>query len=97
MYSSVTSGTDVFCDWPFLGYSCVSLETATNFRFFLIITISWKEKLSKSEDWNIFLLFSIKFLSATECALFFNEEIAFNQQQSTELKSWIISSDYISY
>ena len=97
MYSSVISGKDLFCDGPFLGYSCVSLETATNFRLFLNVAISWREKLSTSEDWNNFLLFLNEFLSATKCSFFFNEEIAFNQQQSIELKSGIISSYYKSY
>ena len=39
IYSSVIPGTDVFCDWLFLGYSCVSPETAANFRLFLIVAI----------------------------------------------------------
>ena len=34
IYSSLILGTDVFRDWPFLGFSsCVSLVTAANFRF----------------------------------------------------------------
>ena len=36
IYSSLILGTDVFRDWPFLGFSsCVSLVTAANFRLFL--------------------------------------------------------------
>ena len=34
IYSSLIPGTDVFRDWPFLGFSsCVSLVTAANFSF----------------------------------------------------------------
>ena len=36
IYSSLILGTNVFRDWPFLGYSsCISLVTAANFRLFL--------------------------------------------------------------
>ena len=38
--SSVFRGTDVFCDWLFLGCSFVSLNTAANFHLFLIVAIS---------------------------------------------------------
>ena len=41
MYSSVIPGTDVFCDWPFLGCSCVPLATAAKVRLFLNVAISW--------------------------------------------------------
>ena len=34
------TATDVFRDWPFLGFSsCVSLVTAANFRLFLNVAI----------------------------------------------------------
>ena len=40
IYSSLILGTDVFRDWPFLGFSsCVSLVTAANFRLFLNVAI----------------------------------------------------------
>ena len=40
IYSSLIPGTNVFCDWPFLGCSsCVSLVTAANFRLFLNVAI----------------------------------------------------------
>ena len=45
IYSSLILGTDVFGDWPFLGFfSCVSLVTAANFRLFLNVAIFLKEK-----------------------------------------------------
>ena len=45
IYSSLILGTDVFCDWPFLGCSsCVSLATAVNFRLFLNVAIFSKGK-----------------------------------------------------
>ena len=45
IYSSLTLGTDVFRDWPFLGFfSCVSLVTAANFRLFLNVAIFLKGK-----------------------------------------------------
>ena len=43
--SSLILGTDVFRDWPFLGFSsCVSLVTAANFRLFLNVVIFLKGK-----------------------------------------------------
>ena len=40
IYSSLILGTDVFRDWPFLGFSsCISLVTAANFRLFLNVAI----------------------------------------------------------
>ena len=43
IYSSLILGTDVFCDWPFLGCSsCASLVTAANFRLFLNVAIFWR-------------------------------------------------------
>ena len=44
IFSSIPR-TDVFCDWPFLGYSpCVSLATAATLRPFLKVVISLKVK-----------------------------------------------------
>ena len=56
MYSSSFLRTDVFRDWLFLGCSsCVSLETAANFRLFLNVAIILKRKmLNSGEGWNIF-------------------------------------------
>ena len=43
IYSSLILGTDVFRDWPFLGFSsCVFLVTAANFRLFLNVAIFLK-------------------------------------------------------
>ena len=45
IYYSLILGTDVFRDWPFLGFSsCVSLVTAANFRLFLNVAIFLKGK-----------------------------------------------------
>ena len=45
IYSSLILGTDVFRDWPFLGFSsCVSLVTAANLRLFLNVAIFLKGK-----------------------------------------------------
>ena len=45
IYSSLILGTDVFRDWPFLGFSsCVSLKTAANFRLFINVAIFLKGK-----------------------------------------------------
>ena len=41
--SSVTPGVAEFCDWLFLGYSCVSLAIAANFRLFLNAAIILEE------------------------------------------------------
>ena len=58
IYSSLILGTDVFHDWPFLGFSSwVSLVTAANFRFFLNVAIFLKGKMLRSyEDWIILYL-----------------------------------------
>ena len=50
IYSSLILGTDVFRDWPFLGFSsCVSLVTAANFRLFLNAAI-FEGKLLRSSE-----------------------------------------------
>ena len=36
IYSSVIPGADEFCEWLFLGYSCVSLDKAAKFAIFAI-------------------------------------------------------------
>ena len=51
MYFSVIPGTNVLCDWLFLGLSCVSLETAA--KFFLLLAVAkmrMREKLNSFED-----------------------------------------------
>ena len=51
IYSPLTLGTDVFCDWPFLGCSsCVSLVTAAKFCLFLNVAIILKEKMLRSYE-----------------------------------------------
>ena len=56
IYSSLILGTDVFRDWPFLGFSsCVFLVTAANFRLFLNVAIFWREMLRSYEDWISFI------------------------------------------
>ena len=51
--SSLMLGTDVFRDWPFLGFSsCVPLVTAANVRLFLNVAIFSKKKMLRSyQDW----------------------------------------------
>ena len=49
IYSSVIPGVDEFCYWLFIGYSCVSLDIATNFRLFLIFAIFGK-RFNSGED-----------------------------------------------
>ena len=63
IYSSLILGTDVFRDWPFLGFSsCVSLLTSANFRLFLNVAIFFEDKMLRSyEDWFIlYLLINLK-------------------------------------
>ena len=44
-------GTDVFRDWPFLGYpSGLFLATAANFRLFLNVAIFLKGKNAQSSE-----------------------------------------------
>ena len=45
MYSWATPGSSVFCDWLFLVFSGVSLETEANFLKFLNVAIILREKL----------------------------------------------------
>ena len=45
MYSPAISGLSVFCDWLFLVFSGVPLETAANFLLFLSVAINQREKL----------------------------------------------------
>ena len=45
MYSSAITGLTVFCDWLFLLFSGISLETSANFLFFLSVAIFLKETL----------------------------------------------------
>ena len=57
IYSSLILGTDVFRDWPFLGFSsCVSLVTAANFRLFLNVAIFLKGKGSAVRKTELFCI-----------------------------------------
>ena len=44
MYLSVIQGKDMFYDWLFLVFSCVSLETAANFCLVPNVANIWKLK-----------------------------------------------------
>ena len=47
MYSSAIHGLSMFCDWLFLVFSGVFLETAANFPLILNVALILKEKLCK--------------------------------------------------
>ena len=56
MYSAVIPGADEFCDWLFLGYSCVSLAISANFFLFLCDTPLFLERNFQSS----FFRFSLR-------------------------------------
>ena len=57
VYSSLILGTDVFRDWPFLGFSFrVSLVTAANFRLFLNVVIFLKGKYYAAMKTELFCI-----------------------------------------
>ena len=45
MYSPAIPGSSVFCDWLFLAFSGVSLETGANFLWFLNVALIFRRKL----------------------------------------------------
>ena len=50
IYSSLILGTDVFRDWPILGFSSfISLVTAANFRLFLNVA-NFEGKILRSYE-----------------------------------------------
>ena len=57
IYSSVISGLSVFCDWLFLVFSGVSLETAANFLLFLKVAMILREKFCQlwRLSWILFI------------------------------------------
>ena len=55
LYSSVNPGTHVVYDSLLLDYSCVSLQTAVNFRLFLNVAISWGK--SVQQYWKLIYCF----------------------------------------
>ena len=77
IYSAVIPVTDVFCDWLFLGYSCVSLDTAANARLFSMLPTSGKWSNS-GEDWIICIFRTILEYNEIVVSPFY-EEMAFNQ------------------
>ena len=60
MYSSAIPGSSVFCDWLFLVFSGVSIETACNFLLFLNVAMILREKLCQLWRLNWFLNFVTK-------------------------------------
>ena len=54
MYSSAIPGLSVFCDWLFLLFSAVSLETAANFLLVLNVVMIWGKTSVSCNDWNDF-------------------------------------------
>ena len=66
MYSSAIPGTDMLCDWLFLGFSCVSLETTAVFRLYLSVAISWGEKCSRVVETELICIFQINLKKNTK-------------------------------
>ena len=81
------TGTNVFCDWPFLALSCVSLETAPKFRLFLSVAIMQnRENFNSFEDWiRIFYLNSKRYSNGVLSPL--SEGKGFNQYKQLK-KRW---------
>ena len=63
MYSSAIPGLSVLCDWLFLVFSGVSLETAANFLLFINVAIILREELCQLWKLNWVLFFLSKCLS----------------------------------
>ena len=61
MHSWAISGSSVFCDWLFLVFSGVSLETAAKFFLFLRVTMILREKFC--QQWRL----NWSFLLLTKC------------------------------
>ena len=57
MYSWAISGSSVFCDWLFLVYSGVFLETAANFLLFLKFTMILGENFCQLRKMNWSFIF----------------------------------------
>ena len=93
MYSSVIPGMNVFCDRLFLVISCVSPETAANFRLFLCVAILLEEgkKLNICVDWFIFISRFISW-SWKNITFLFSGELFSDQRQLTELQNWKTAS-----
>ena len=79
---------NVFCDWPFLVFSCVSLETTAKFRSFLNVAIILRERKKSSNVVQTELGFS-----STEELRVFNDKFThfFNREiilESLTVKKW---------
>ena len=61
MYCWATPGSSAFCDWVFLVFSGVSLETATNFLLFLKIAMILRKKFCQL--WRLNWFFQIYYRS----------------------------------
>ena len=57
MYSWAIAGSSVFCDWLFLVFSGVSIETAAIFLLFLKVAMTLKEKFCQQWRLNWSFLF----------------------------------------
>ena len=60
MYSLVIPASSVFCDWFFLVFSGVSLETAPNYLLFFDVAMIRREKLCQLWRLNSFFYFVTK-------------------------------------
>ena len=65
MSSSVIPGTNMHCDWPFVGCSCVSLKLLPTFAGFLMLPSLGEKMFNNSEDW-IILYFNNQFRRKTK-------------------------------
>ena len=85
IHSSVIPGPDEFCDWLFLGYSCVLLDTTANFRLFLNVAI-FGEKVNSGET-ELFVFLG-QILSTTKLKLFFlwRNSFPINNSQMSRIK-----------
>ena len=65
MYSWAIPGSSVFCDWRFLVFSAVSLETAAKFLLFLNVALTLREELVSCEEWIDFYFFNKLLISSS--------------------------------
>ena len=78
MYSWAISGSSVFCDWLFLVFSGVSLETAANFLLFLKVVIILRETFC--QQWR--LNWRFYFYNQQWWSPLFMREKGFNKKQT---------------
>ena len=85
MYFSVIPETNVFCDWLFLAFFCVSLDTAANFLLSLSVSkMRKREKLNSFEHWIRIFWITVKVSSEMQSP--FSECKSFNQYQQVLLR-----------